>query len=122
MYDKPVNRGTSPERNIRTMMRKEPRSNFARMDEMEEKENLQSKKTLFESRCPWHYHGRFFRLLRKLHLGPMLFLGLVMIIVGEILLRVLGFAVLGMHFLGLGVIIALFGLAELAFIRRDEND
>ena len=49
-------------------------------------------------------------------------LGLVMIIVGEILWRVLGFAVLGMHFLGLGVIIALFGLAELAIIRRDEND
>ena len=46
-------------------MRKEPRSNFARMDEMEEKENLQSKKTLFETRRPWHYHGPFFRLLRK---------------------------------------------------------
>ena len=104
------------------MMRKEPRSNFARMDEMEEKENLQSKKTLFETRRPWHYHGPFFRLLRKLHMGPMLFLGLVVIIVGEILLRVLEFTALGMHFLGLGVIIALFGLAELAFIRREEND
>ena len=104
------------------MMRKEPRSNFARMDEMEENENLRSKGTLVESRCPWHYHGRFFRLLRKLHLGPMLFLGLVVILVGEILLRVLGFAALGMHFLGLGILIALFGLAELAFIRREEND
>ena len=104
------------------MVTKEPRSNFARMDEMEEKENLRSKGTLFEGGCPWHYHGRFYRLLRKLHLGPMLFLGLVAILVGEILQRGLGFVVLGMHFLGLGVIIALFGLAELAFIRREEND
>ena len=65
----------------------EMKSSFARMDELEAEENLQSQDTLLERITPWEYSGRTYWLLRKLRLSPILAAGIGMVLAGRILIQ-----------------------------------
>ena len=103
------------------MTAKENRSNFALMDELEEKENLQSKGTVYRIRNPWNHHGRIYRLIRKLHLSPSLVFGSILLLAGYILNR-LHMGILGWSFLGFGAIFAVFGVFEKFVLDKTEDD
>ena len=82
------------------------RSNFALMDEMEEKEMLESKNTLFEAPLPRIYQGRAYEQLRKIGLTPLLALGLILMIPCLFLPPVF------LAGLGFGGVILVFGVFE----------
>ena len=91
----------------------EKKSNFALMDELEVKENLQSKGDSGERSMG--YYGRIGRLLWKFKLTPMLAIGVVLFILSY----VIPFFII---FRALSIILLLVGIGERLFIKSEEDD
>jgi len=91
------------------------RSNFALMDEMEEKEMLESKDTLFEESHTRIYRGQVYELLRKAGLTPLLALGIILTFLCLVLPPFF------LAYLGFGPVILIFGVFEKIFIDLQEK-
>ena len=97
------------------------KSNFALMDEMEAKENLQSEDAMSDRAFPWEYSGQTYRLLRKLRLTPALATGIIMLLAGFVLMQT-QLGILGLKILGLGIFMALYGVLEKLMIDWKEKE
>ena len=91
------------------------RSNFALMDEMEEREMLESKDTLFEESHARIYRGQAYELLRKAGLTPLLVLGIILTFLCLVLPPFF------LAYLGFGPVILIFGVFEKIFIDLQEK-
>ena len=91
------------------------RSNFALMDEMEEREMLESKDTLFEESPARIYRGQVYELLRKAGLTPLLALGIILTFLCLVLPPIF------LAYLGFGPVILIFGVFEKIIIDLQEK-
>ena len=97
------------------MKENKDRSNFALMDEMEEKEMLESKDTLYHERGCRAYEGKLYETLRKVGLTPLLAAGIIMSIL------CLAFPGFNVSIAGLWPVFLAAGIIEKIYLSRKER-